>query len=210
MSVEILTQSEIDVSQIWPQETVFVLPTTDIAMASRCAKLMDQRAQSDLHILLVLDVDCVGFVAVCNQLFRQTSGIYFGYTAQDAFPGRQWLAIAKKALDTDDGYLLGFNDGKWHGMLAAFGLVRREWAKMNYGGNLFDSNYFSHYADVELTLLAMQQMKYRYDPRSVLIEVDWEKDRKPTRVEDKHLFAERLSKEFDGRVKDARLLKLFK
>jgi hypothetical protein len=128
--------------------------------------------------------------------------------AQDAYPGRQWLSRALTALGEDKS-LLGFNDGKWAGALAAFGLVRRSWALQNYQGNLFYEGYSQHYEDVELTLLAMQENVYAYDPNSVLTEVDWGKDRRQVHQADKVLFKQRLQKKLDGRLTSPHLLQLF-
>ena len=67
-----------------------------------------------------------------------------------------WLALAVRAMEQQRASLLGFNDGKWHGQLAAFGLARRSWADSVYGGDLFFSGYRRHYADAELTLVARE------------------------------------------------------
>lgn len=209
MSIESIGGQDLDPAQSWEHEIILVMPATDLEMASRCAELMEKRAGCEVMILIVHDSNAEGFVSLSNRMFSQTRSALFGYLAQDAFPGRLWLRIAKQAMAQENAGLFAFNDGKWQGMLASFGLVRREWAMGNYAGNLFFTAYQRHYADVELTLLAMAKKAYRHDPRSVLVEVDWEKDRKPVHQDDKQLFRARSAHGFEGRVKDTALLNLF-
>ena len=69
---------------------------------------------------------------------KESNYKYVVYTAEDAFPGMNWLKFAHEELETTGKSLLAFNDGKWFGRLAAFGMVRSAWAKTNYAsGNLF-------------------------------------------------------------------------
>ena len=188
---------------------VMVMPYTDAAMANRAARLLAQRAGCDGLLLAVRDTASAGFIGVTNAVFRGSGSAFFGYVAQDAFAGRDWGKRALAAFQKDRHGLLGFNDGKWAGMLAAFGLARRTWAETNYTGDLFFSGYASHYADVELTLLALEQGAYVYDPNCVMVEVDYEKDAKPADPADRKLFSARKLSGFDGKVSDARLISLF-
>lgn len=190
-------------------DTLFVMPCTDLPLGRRAATLMAQRAGSSCVLLLVEDQDRWGFVRIANEVFAITAGRYFGYVAQDAFAGRQWLALALKALQMPGKHLFGFNDGKWQGALAAFGLAERRWAAANTGGTLFFPGYQRHYADVELTMLAMGQGAYVHDPRSVLVEVDWDKDSSSVDPADRELYHQRASAGFDGRVRSPGLLQLF-
>ena len=73
-------------------EVLFVMPCTDRPMARRAANQMAQRAGAWCHLLLVEDLDRWGFIRIVNHVFKLTQGRYFGYVAQDAFAGRQWLA----------------------------------------------------------------------------------------------------------------------
>jgi hypothetical protein len=190
-------------------EVLVVMPYVDRDKAERCAVLMARRADVDGLILGVCDVDCAGFVAVANRVFRLSNSKYFGYVAQDAFPGRSWLAVALRALRTQDKGLFAFNDGKWMGALASFGIASREWALKNYKGDFFFPGYRSHYADVELSVLAMSERTYCYDANSVLIELDWDKDRKWVNEADRYLYGKRKTEAFEGRVAEAALLGMF-
>lgn len=191
-------------------EVVIVMPFVDMAAATRSARLMVARAGMQSGVILeVRDAEGAGFVALANAAFRATRSRYFGYVAQDAFAGRGWLERAVAVLETSGKALLAFNDGKWMGVLAGFGLVRREWAACNYGGELFHAGYEGHYADVELSVLAMNQRQLCYDANCVLIEVDWDKDQKAVSVEDRALYRQRAASGFDGRVSSPQLLGLF-
>jgi hypothetical protein len=194
---------------------LMVMPCTDVPMARRAATLMAQRAGAPGTVLLVEDLSAWGFVHIVNHVFSATAAhnnadAYFGYVAQDAFAGRQWLALALRALATPGKNLLGFNDGKWQGAMASFGLARRSWAAGNYeAGRFFQSGYQSHYADAELTLLAMAANTYVYDPSSVLVEMDWDKDSAQVNPADRALYAQRAAEGFGGKVTRPELLKLF-
>ena len=188
-------------------DVLFVMPCTDVPMARRAATLMAQRAGAPGHVLLVEDLDGWGFIRIVNQVFAVTVGRCFGYVAQDAFAGRQWLALALDALQRPGKQLFAFNDGKWHGALASFGLAHRPWARRNYeGGHFFYPGYQRHYADVELSVLAMNTSAYVHDPRSLLVEVDWAKDSAAVDAHDRALYQVRAAAGFDGRVRSAELL----
>ena len=185
---------------------------TDQAM--RAAELMASRAGVPGSIVAVRDELQEGFIALVNRVFALSQARYFAYVAQDAFAGRQWLSLAIKALEqqASDGkekQFLGFNDGKWAGALAGFGVARRSWALQNYGGDFFYPGYERHFADAELTLFALQEGAYVYDPDSILVEVDWQKDQSSVSLQDRTLFSQRKKTCFDGRVYSAQLLALF-
>ena len=186
---------------------VIALPFTKGNQAQQAAKLMAQRANYPGRILSVHDEEGIGFNAIVNLVFNATNSTYFAYVAQDAFAGRDWLKLAVHALG-EQKCLLGFNDGKWAGALAGFGLARRTWAEKNYAGHFFCPEYHRHYADAELTLLAMQAGLYAYEPDSVLVEVDWDKDRSSVDISDKAIFLARKQHQFDGRVNAPHLLNL--
>ena len=184
---------------------VIGLPFTNAAQAQQAAKLMAQRASYPGMIIAVHDRDALGFNAIINLIFRATRSPYFAYVAQDAFAGRDWLKLAVDALGEKKG-LLGFNDGKWGGALAGFGLARRSWAEKNYARDFFCPEYTRHFADAELTLLAMQAGLYAYEPNSVLVELDWNKDQSAVEITDRQVFAKRKATRFDGRVTEPHLL----
>jgi hypothetical protein len=188
---------------------LMVMPCIDRAMSLRCAGLMASRAGADGMVLCVHDDVGDGFIAIVNRIFRMTNSSYFGYVAQDAYPGRQWLAVALGALHATGKDLFAFNDGKWMGALASFGIARRDWASRNYGGDFFYPGYVSHYADVELSVMAMNQQSYCYDANSVLLEVDWEKEKSGVNPADRKLFRERRAAKFGDKVHAPALLEMF-
>lgn len=189
---------------------LIVMPFIDAALARRAATQLAARAGAAGLLLAVYDDSRAGFVAVANRLFRGSTSASFGYVAQDAFAGRDWLARGQAALAARAGGLLAFNDGKWGGALAAFGLAERGWAAGNYDGDLFHPGYRSHYADAELTVLALAAGRHRYDPESLLVEIDWDKESKGVDAADRALFKARAAAGFDDRVTKPGLLALFK
>ena len=205
MNVEILSSRQAATRRWQSEGAIFVMPFTEAAQAKRAADLMSRRAGAPGLILAVHDDARDGFIALANRRFAQSDSPYFGYVAQDAFAGRQWLRFALSAFDKPAAQLVAFNDGKWFGALAAYGLVRRSWASQNYGGALFHAGYQRHYADTELTLIATEQKGLAYVANSVLIEADWDKDAKPTEPADRALFKARADGGFDGKVASAEL-----
>ncbi len=190
-------------------DVLFVMPSTDMPMAKRAAELMSKRANAEGHLLLVEDQHGWGFIRIVNHVFLLTQSALFGYVAQDAFAGRQWLALALAALQPPEKTLFGFNDGKWHGAFASFGLAKRAWASQSYAqGNFFEPGYRSHFADVEISLLAISQGRYIHDPRSLLVEVDWAKDSTPTNPQDHAHYRSRVAAGFEGRVTQPALLNM--
>ena len=207
----VFTSSDAVRNGIGPENApLVVMPFVDARLARRSATQLAARAGVAGQILCVHDEHRIGFVAIANAAFGCSRSPQFAYVAQDAFAGRNWLALAQARLAERDGGLLGFNDGKWAGRLAAFGLVQREWARENYGGELFHHDYKSHYADVELTLLAMQQLKYRFEPLALLVEVDWKKEEASVSATDRLLYYKRAQGHFDGRVTNAGLRRMFR
>jgi hypothetical protein len=186
---------------------LLAMPFTHTDLAQRAVQLMSSRAAAPGLILAIHDAKQEGFVSLINQVFAKSHSAYFAYVAQDAFAGRGWLKMALQALGDSKG-LLGFNDGKWAGALAGFGIARRSWASANYNGSFFYPHYQRHYADAELTLLALQAGAYAYDPASLLVEVDWDKDGAAVNEGDRALFLERKKNGFDAMVSDVRLLNL--
>lgn len=191
-------------------EPLVVMPFIDVDAARRSASQLARRAGRAGRLLCVQDVRRAGFIAVANAVFRRSAAPYFAYLAQDAFGGRRWLEHGLAKLDEDKGALLAFNDGKWGGALAAFGLVERSWAFENYEGDLFHPGYRRHYADVELTLIAMQQRRLRFEPVALVVEVDWDKEGQPVAEEDRLLYHRRGQTAFDRKVPNAGLRRLFK
>lgn len=188
---------------------VIVMPFLDHRLAQQSAALLCARAGADGLLLAMRDNRREGFVSVVNRAFGMTDCEYFGYVAQDAFAGRHWLALATATLNRQNKSLLGFNDGKWLGRLAAFGMASTAWARDLYEGPFFYPGYERHYADVELTVLAMSSHAYCYNPHAVVVEVDWQKDKKAVNRADRVLYASRKADGFDGRVQQPDLLEMF-
>lgn len=210
MQVAFASSTALGAMTLAPNGLLIAMPFIDAVAARRSAVQLAERAGCDGLILAIHDDDRQGFVATINQAFRRSQSQLFGYTAQDAFAGRDWLVRGNRALGRSQGKLLAFNDGKWSGALAAFGLADRAWAKGNYGGDFFHPGYHSHYADTELTVLARARSVLAYDPEAVLIEVDWDKSGKSVRRQDQSLYRARASQGFDGRVSDKILLNGFR
>jgi hypothetical protein len=187
-----------------------VMPFIDAAQARQSAAQLARRAGVEGVLLCVHDAERRGFIAAQNAVFRRADAPYVAYVAQDAFAGRDWLATGMTTIARNDGGLLAFNDGKWGGALAAFGLVASPWARGLYDGDLFHPAYNRHYADVELTLVAMQQRRLRYSADALLIEVDWEKDGRAINHDDRVTFHRRNQTAFDRKVLDPGLRRLFK
>ncbi len=211
MQIKYLSTSNWQLSAHAPlqsRDAIVVMPFIRPAQAETALRLMAERAQVPGVLLGIHDDAGWGFIKIINQAFRVTQSPYFGYVAQDAFAGRSWLALALDAMG-DRGVLLGFNDGKWAGALAAFGLAQRQWAQGNYQGDFFYPHYQRHFADAELTLLAMQAGRYVYEPNSVLVEIDWQKDHAAVDAADQRLFRRRQATGFDERVIHPQLRTLF-
>ena len=205
MDIEILSSRQAAARKWRSDGAIFVMPFTQAAQAHRAAKLMALRSGAGGLILAVHDDARDGFIGIANRMFAQTESPWFGYVAQDAYAGRHWLRHALRAFDEAAAQLIAFNDGKWFGTLAAYGLARRAWAAKNYAGPLFFPAYGRHYADTELSLIAAQQQGLAYVANSVLVEVDWEKDSQPIEEADWKLFQSRASTGFDGKVTSSEL-----
>lgn len=187
-----------------------VLPWTQKPQAESARDILVQRAGLQFNLIMVHDDLAAGPAALINQVFERSRSVFFGYLAQDVFPSRRWLAQAAAVLKKTDAGLLAFNDGKWAGQIAAFGLAQRQWVNSIYGGShLFFSGYTQHYGDVELSLIARQQKRFSYDANAVMMEVDFSKESRTVNTKDRDCFATRKLTGFDGRVKDSELLGLF-
>ena len=200
MHLKYISSTDINQEQIIESIVVFVLPFTDITQAKQVSTLLSERAGYKGTILCVHDTHRDGFIQIANTVFRASNCKYFGYLAQDIFPCRDWLRIAMKSISGNNFGLLGFNDGKWHGKIASFGMVDTLWAKKNYKGDLFCPDYEQHYADTELTLIAKADGVYCYEPNSVLMEIDWNKDKKLTNKNDLDCFNTRYLSGFNSRI----------
>jgi hypothetical protein len=201
-----LTQNKLNIKS---SQIDIVLPYTDKRKMLDTVTILSKRATEPGQIICVEDNASWGFVRIANTIFKASQAPFFVYLAQDAFPGRHWLKIALNTLQKNQKALLAFNDGKWFGQLASFGMIQRQWALSIYNGNLFHPEYQSHYADTELTIIAEHQNQLVYQPNAVLIEVDPNKDNKSTNINDKKQFQKRYKLGFDFQVTNLELLRKF-
>lgn len=162
--------------------------------AERAAEILSTRANTkNATLLCILDLYREGFISVANLVYSLTKSKYFGYLAEDVFPSRNWLKNSLIELKNSGG-LLAFNDGKWAGQLASFGLCDRALSKLLYGNKFFYNGYKSHFADKELSRLAMSLGRYHYNPQIIMMEIDYLKDKKTPNENDKSLFLTRMRK----------------
>lgn len=191
-------------------KVVVLLPWIDRAKARQAIETMVWRAGVHATYVALQDDTAAGPVALLNAAMPRVDCEAVAYVAEDAFAGRYWLRRGLACLNAQPGRgLLAFNDGKWFGRLAGFGLVRRQWLAPLYGGRLFHPDYRRHYGDTELSVVALQQGAMAYDPEAVLVEVDHGKDGRKTDPADRMTFMVRSRTGFDGYVSSPSLLSIF-
>jgi hypothetical protein len=179
---------------------LLVLPTIDNEAAVRAEDILRRRAWADGLLVLVEDDLRLGFIKVANLVFARSSSKYFGYLAEDAFPGGGWLQCAIHTLEKSGAGLLAFNDGRFHGNLAVFGLALRAWVKQLYHNCLFFPGYERHFGDTELSVLSGLLGKMTYNPNCLMVEVDYDKHAKPVDEKDDDLYRQRARTGFGGLV----------
>lgn len=188
------------------------MPHVDWQSANKTAKLLKERSgittEADVEYLIVEDTERSGFITTVNHFFNKEHGDYYVYLAQDVFPGLNWLKIAYDTIKREKKGLLGFNAGRWHDRLASFGMVSRKFLEEIYKDKLFNDEYKSHFADVELTLIAKEMNQFVYESKAVLFELD-ERMIKPANEEDLKVFNKRRHEHFDGMVNSKYLLEMF-
>lgn len=183
------------------REVVIVIPYITKERIVRVTGVLQRRTEAEGLLLLVEDDKRLGFIATANLAYAKTRSDYFCYLAEDVFPGYYWLEYALDAMRKTGAGLLAFNDGRFFGKLAAFGLVRRMWAKTLYGGNtVFYPGYTSHFADTELSVIAAQTRNMVHNPNALMMEVDYEKHLHPNNADDGKLYAWRAQTGFDGLI----------
>lgn len=180
------------------KEVVLVLPYIDHELAVRVEEILRVRANHPGLLVLVDDDERMGFIQVANFVYRRTRSPFFGYLAQDAYPGLYWLEQGMNAMKRSGGGLLAFNEGRFFGTVAAFGLARRSWLSTLYRNMLFYPGYKSQFGDTELSAIAFAQNTFVFNPNALLIEVDYEKHRRVNNKEDDALYKARQARNFDG------------
>lgn len=179
-------------------DVVLVLPYIDHELAVRVEEILRVRADHPAVLVLVDDDERMGFIQVANFIYMRTRSPYFGYLAQDAYPGMYWLSQGMKAMKQSKGGLMAFNEGRFFGTVAAFGLVERAWLSTLYRNMLFYPGYKSQFGDTELSAIAFAQNRFVFNPNALLIEVDYEKHHRVNNKDDDQLYKARLATNFDG------------
>ncbi|MDR3362675.1 MAG: hypothetical protein LBO64_07540 [Desulfovibrio sp.] len=172
----------------------------DVELAKKASEVMKRRTKQEGLLLLVEDDLRLGFIMVTNLVYAMTSSRYFAYVAQDAFAGEFWLDCALETIKKSNCGLLAFNDGRFFGKIAVFGLADRQWVNGVYGKFIFHYQYKSHFADTELSVIAAQTSNLVFNPNALLLEVDYEKHLHGNNQDDHKLYIERAKTGFDGRI----------
>ncbi|QGY39534.1 hypothetical protein GM415_05165 [Pseudodesulfovibrio cashew] len=179
-------------------DVVLVLPYIDHELAVKVEEILRLRAHHPGLLVLVDDDERMGFIRVANFVYSRTESPFFGYLAQDAYPGMYWLEQGMNAMKQSRGGLMAFNEGRFFGTVAAFGLARRAWLASLYRNMLFYPGYHSQYGDTELSAIAFAQDRFVFNPNALLIEVDYEKHNRVNNAEDDQLYKARLASRFGG------------
>lgn len=168
-----------------------LMPCIDRELGTKVMQQLADNAGLEADYHLLMDDERKGFIYKINEfvtLYPKEYDFYI-YTAQDAFGGKNWLLEAYTTMrDTGKG-VLAFNDNKWGGRLAAFGMVRASYKKP-----FFESCYHTHYADTELSVAATVDGQLCYNPKAIMFEVDYDKKKKSVNKRDKELFKKRQKK----------------
>ena len=155
-----------------------IMPAIDIGQATLAACRMIQYAGISMRMIIVHDAIRQGFVKSLNRIASNIDSEFIAYVAQDALAGQHWLRIAHETLVHEKKSVLAFNDGRYNGDLATFGLVRKSFCEQFYGaGHIFFEGYKTHRADDELTLLAKLHHQIAFSPSALLVEADFRTQR---------------------------------
>lgn len=189
-----------------------VMPCIDTEKGLACAARLQAKSGIAADYVVSVDSKRQGFINTLNQTARMSDAKYVVYLAEDALPGENWLKIAYEQLEQSGKSVLGFNCGKWHGRIAAFGMVRKDWIYGIYDQSILFDGYKSHRADNEITVIGRAQNEFIYSVESVLFEDDRRKDFRGKEtfagnfsLDDRNLFVERFDRGFDGAVNAKKL-----
>lgn len=168
-----------------------LMPCIDRTQGTKVMQQLADNAGLEADYHLLMDDERKGFIYKINEfvnLYPKKYDFYI-YTAQDAFGGKNWLKEAYTTMrDTGKG-VLAFNDNKWKGKMASFGMVRA-----SYLAPFFEPCYHSHYADTELSVKATVEDQLCYNPKAIMFEVDYDKKTKKVNKNDKIIFKKRQKK----------------
>ncbi len=206
--ISLVDVKDLDTEQhLFKRDICVVMPCINQELGLRTANLLQQKAGIAADFVVARDTRYQGFITTLNQTARASAAKYIVYLAEDAIPGDDWLKIAYEKLEKENKSVLAFNCGKWHGRVAAFGMVRKDWIYQYYGDSILFEGYKSHRADNEITVIARATEQFIYAPDSVLFEDDKRKDFKKKESDaanfslaDKKLFRERFENGFGGKV----------
>lgn len=181
-------------------ETIIVLPAIDMILANKASEVMKRRTKQTGLLIIVEDDLRLGFIMVSNMVYMKTKSRYFCFVAQDSYPGEFWLDYGLDTIKKTNSGLLSFNDGRFFGKIAVFGLADRKWLNTVYNQFLFYPKYKSHFADTELSVIAAQTNNLVFNPNCLLIEVDYEKYLHGNNQDDEILYIKRAKTGFDGLI----------
>lgn len=151
-----------------------VMPATNIAQAMLAAQRMMRFAGMPMRMVIVNDFIGQGFIKTINAVSNHLKPEYLAYVAQDALAGKNWLVKAYKKMTAEKKSVCAFNEGRFLGNLAQFGLVKVAFTAQHYGEhNVFYEQYIKHRADDELTLLAKLNNEFVFAKDALLMEVDY-------------------------------------
>lgn len=179
-------------------KVAIIMPCINLAQGKKTAEILIRRAGIDCTVIIAIDSIRQGFIKTLNLIATKVSAQYVCYVAQDAYPGRLWLKVAYEEMLNSEKGLLAFNDGKWHGRIASFGMVKKKWISKFYNSDILYRGYKAHKADNEITVLARLDNMFVYCSNSVLLEVDYEKDAGGSNEFDNIVFQKRFNDRFDG------------
>lgn len=190
---------------------VVLMPSINKEKAEATVNQLATNAGIKARYAVIEDKEREGYVSMVNKGFNlYKDADFIVYVAEDAYGGRDWLLKAWETMEDKYAGLLAFNDGKWDGRLASFGMVRRDWLEYVYKGEfLMNPVYKSHYGDTELSVIAMSQGKLIYNPNCVLVEIDPEKEKHGVNEDDKKTYIQRQKEGFDGKVLNPKYLNIF-
>lgn len=216
IQVQLVDVKSLDDNQVrFHQEVCVIMPCVDQIKGLKTANLLQRKAGMSADFVVAKDTKRQGFIKTLNQAARCSQAKYIVYLAEDAIPGDDWLTIAYQALEEKGKSLLAFNCGKWHGRVAAFGMLKKSWVYGFYDQCILFDGYQSHRADNEITVIARAQDQYVYSASAVLFENDQKKDFKVVESDaknfsrkDKNLFKRRFKGKFGG-VIDEKSKKVF-
>jgi len=206
--IHIVKTDSIEGFRLGENEITIVMPCIDLERGTETANLLVQRAGIKCNVVVALDTKRQGFIKTLNEIAKKSHAKYVVYLAEDAYPGRYWLKVAYEKLEATGSGLLSFNDGKWHGRIASFGMVRKDWISKFYGDNILSPAYKSHKADNEITVIARVTDNYVYEPESVLVEYDITKDFKGSNLDDDKVFNDRFLDGFGYKLSSKKLAAL--